>query len=426
LLARWAPTGGDAALAYPGGSNALLSRHVAARGRTAPDRRLIQRDDTVPAVGPAVNAATGGAVDLQAVIVGFALPGGKVLSSSASRNLTTTGPTMVRLRVTANDVEVTMSPPIYIDAQWPAQNMALSSVRYTFAGHRTEVDVGVVNDEWGDGFIDVTGTARESITELMNGIFAGTPISPGRPIGAGPPAPSAPYDPLADTDLQATAERIQMAFTQLPSTGESDLGIDDVSHVAAGAELVVRAAQVAGEGDAKVHIAAGTSITVMVQGAGTASQVRGAMGAGAQAAANAANITSINIASSGIVVKKGGEDVISISSITIHRGGRVTLDRFGLLGSAREAAGTEAGVRGLVGTLIGTAAGLPPEAALTIAANDPATQAQLVPGIARDMVERALGEAVTGLLAQHGRDIPGIDLGQVLGVPGAPVPARGP
>jgi len=61
-----------------------------------------------------------------------------------------------------------------------------------------------------------------------------------------------------------------------------------------------------------------------------------------------------------------------------------------------------------------------------MAADDPRLRAQIVPGIARDMVERALSQAFTSLLAQHGRDIPGVDLGQVLGVPGAPVPAGGP
>jgi hypothetical protein len=278
----------------------------------------------------------------------------------------------------------------------------------------------------GDGFFDVTGTAREAITELMNGIFAGTPISPGRPIGAGPPSPSAPYNPMTDTDLQGTAERIQMAFSQLPSTGGSDVGIGDVGRVSAGAEIIVRAAQVAGDGDAKVHIAPGTPVTVMANGGATATQVNAAIGAGAQAVANAANITSVGISSNGIIVKKDGEDVISLTSITIHRGGSVTLDRFELLGAAREAAKTETGAWQLIGTGLNLAQGAPLPLAAAMAADDPRLRAQIVPGIARDMVERALNQAFTSLLAQHGRDIPGLDLGEVLGVPGAPIPARGP
>jgi hypothetical protein len=426
LLARSTPMPERSALGQGGSSNVLVSRQIAERGSATADRRQIQRDDANPAVGPAVHSATGGAVDLNAVVLAFTLPGRKVLSSSASRNLTTTAETTITLRVTATDVQLSMSPSLYIDAQWPAQNMALYSVRYTFADHRTEVGVSAVNDEWGDGLIDVTDTARESITELMNGIFRGTPISPGRPIGAGPPPPSAPYNPMTDTDLQGTAERIQMAFSQLPSTGGSDVGSGDVGRVSAGAEIVVRAAQVAGDGPAKVHIAAGTAITVMANGGATAAQLQGGIGAGTQAAANAANITSIGISSNGIVVKKDGEDVISLTSITIHRGGNVTLDRFELLGSAREAANTERSVWWLIGTGLNVAQGAPPALAGAMAAEDPNTRAQIVPGIARDMVERALNQAFTSLLAQHGRDIPGVDLGQVLGVPGAPVPAGGP
>jgi hypothetical protein len=189
----------------------------------------------------------------------------------------------------------------------------------------------------------------------MNGIFAGTPINPGKPIGAGPQPPSAPYDPMTDTDLQGTAERIQMAFSQLPSTGESDVGIGDVGDVSAGAVIVVKADQEAGAGAGKVHIAAGTSITVMAHAAGGAKALMAAAGKGKQAAANAANIHSITITSSGIIVQKDGEDVIALSSISILRGGKVTLDSFELLGKAKEAAGAEQGLLFLIGTGINVA-----------------------------------------------------------------------
>jgi hypothetical protein len=441
LLARSAPIGPGAAPA-PGAAapilggipNSLLARSaLVSRGGHSPRRRplaaaalQIQRDDTNPPVGPSVSSATGGAVDLQAVIVSFTLPERKVLSSSASRNLTTTAPTTIQLKVSAQDVEVTMSPPIYIDAQWPAQNMVFSSVTYTFANHHTDVGVSTVNDEWGDGFIDVTETARESITELMNGIFAGTPFSPGRPIGAGPPPPAAPYNPMTDTDLRGTAEGIQMAFSQLPSSGDSDVGLGDVGDVSAGAVIVVKSVQEAGAGAGKVHIAAGTSITVMAHGAAGAKDLMAAAGKGSQAAANAAKIQSITITSSGIIVQKDGEDVIALDSISIHRGGKVTLDSFALLGKAKEAASSEHGLWFLIGAGINVAQGAPPELGTAIAAEDPRLRAQIVPGIAKDMVEEALNKALTDLLGQHGRDIPGVDLGEVLGVPGAPVPAGKP
>lgn len=420
LLARSPPSGPAAALAPGDVLGALVGGHLARR-RPATARQ-IQRDDTNPAVGPAVSAAAGGAVDLQAVILSFTLPKGKVLSSSASRNLTTTAPTTIKLTVTAKDVEVSMAPSIYIDAQWPAQNMAFYRVSYTFANHHTEVGVSAVDDEWGDGLIDVTDTARESITELMNGIFAGTPISPGKPIGAGPQPASAPYNPMTDTDLQGTAERIQMAFAQLPSTGDSDVGIGDVGDVSAGAVITVKAAQEAGAGAGKVHIAAGTSITVMAAGGAGAKDLMAASGKGRQAQANAAKIGSITITSDGIVVQKDGKDVIALKSISISRGGKVSLDSFELLGEAKEAAGAEHGLWFLIGTGLNVAQGAPPELGMAMAADDPRLRAQIVPGIAKDMVEDALNKAFTDLLAKHGRDIPGIDLGEVLGVPGAPVP----
>jgi len=382
--------------------------------------------------------ATGGALSLQSVEGSFVLPAGKLLSGTTARQLRTEFETTVAVRITSDAITLTMRPALYIDAQWPVQNMRLSQVVYTIASEQTSVGVSLVNDEWGDGFIDATGTAQESIAETIAQIVRRTPLhrehAHAPPTMVGPRMPQSDalppaYDPLRDEDPQATLQALIAGFQSLPGGAESDVGAGDMSRLTVGATVTVNREFNQTEGGAGVHIGAGTAITLNVEGGASVTQLQGA-GHGAAALASAANIQAIRATSAGIEVLKDGARVATIDAVTIHRGGTVSLDRISLHGEAADMARSESGLRLLVGGLAGLGATGSPEGfqagvAITQARGD--DTATIVPGITRAMIQSKLQQAFTSLLAQQGRTaIPGVDLGSVLGVPGAPVQTGGP
>lgn len=102
----------------------------------------------------------------------------------------------------------------------------------------------------------------------------------------------------------------------------------------------------------------------------------------------------------------------------------MTIDHVTLLGEAAEAARTERAAWDLIGAIAGEAQVREnPLSAGSI--NPPSDEPVIVPGFVRGTLETKLQAALTDLFATRGRTlIPGLDLGSVLGVPGAPINAH--
>jgi hypothetical protein len=424
-------------------ADAPVQRHAAA----APVQRglVVQRDPIPGGVGGATSSATGGAIGLKSIEGSFELPAGKILSSDWTRTVKTAETAHVSVQITSDKIVLSIGSGVYIDAQWPCQNMRLYSVTHTFATNQTTADVRTVDDEWGDGMIDVTGTARSSIAELVTKVIAGTPLDRMRnfpklppadprapaPTPQGPPGPTGSgsdimpiYDPLADIRPTETLEALAANFAALPGGG-GDVGKGDMSKISVGATISVNNGFEQVEGGTGLRIAAGTALSVRLDSGASVAKLQGA-GQGAAALAAAADIQALHVTSSGIEVVKDGNPIATIDSVTVARGGQVKIDHVSLLGEAAEAAKTESALRVLMGGIAGyvesggVPAGMPLGAQNTI--NEGKDRPVLVPGIVSGLLERKLQAAFDNLLATQGRSIiPGVDLGSVIGAPGAPV-----
>ncbi len=379
-----------------------------------------------------VTSGTKGLLSLSSVQGTFALPGGKLLSGELKRELRTVNPTLITVRITSADITVTMSPALYIDAIWPARNMILRQVVYKLSSGETTVDVATVSGEFGDGFISATDEAQSAIAGLVTSIVRRTPLV-WADMQHPPPAPTSPaelarsrlakprvYDPLRDADPKFTLQALAAGFQALPSGGTSDVGAADVSHLRVGATVTFNRDVAQVEEGTGVSIAAGTTAELTVASGASIPALSGAGGDPA-ALATAADVQEIRVVSNGVFVVKDGARLASIDEVVISRGGGVSVARVTLYGKAREAADSEVGSRLLFGALLGVAATGSAggwQAGAELAGNRYGTDAAIVPGIARGLIQSKLQAAFAQVLAQHRRTaIPGIDLGSVLGIP---------
>jgi len=414
--------------------------------RTPPGDPVVQRDPIPGGVGGQLAGATGGALGLKSIEGSFTLPAGKVLSSNFKRVLKTTTSNIVTVQISSDQVSLTISNGIYIDAQWPCQNMRVFNITHRFATNETTSDVRLADDEWGDGFIDVTGTARSEIAATIGTIIARTPLDRKRlrppdpslgdtrsppqpqtgplvPPGAAPPNAPA-YDPFADADPKATLDALVDNFKAMPSEGESEVKAEDLGKLSVGATVLVNHPFEQVEAGTGLRIAAGTAVSMQVDSGASVPKLIGA-GKGAAALAAAADVQAIHVSSSGIEVLKDGKPLATIDRLTISKG-HVKIDHISLLGEAAEAAKTEKALHDLKGGAAGFAesGGIPFGFLLGMqnTINDHADEPVFVPGFVSALLEAKLQAAFTELLAKQGRTIiPGVDLGSVFGVPGAPV-----
>ena len=204
--------------------------------------------------------------------------------------------------------------------------------------------------------------------------------------------------------------------------GGGDVGAADISNISVGATLVVNR----GFAQGKLRIAPGTAVGIQVDSGASIAKLQGA-GQGTAALAAAADVQALHLSSSGVEVVKDGQPVATIDRLTIRRG-TVTVDKITLLGEAARAADTERGIWVLLGGILGAAESGEP-IGFPIGANNTVNEGKdkpvVVPGYVRGLIESELQAAFTELLATKGRSlIPGVDLGSILGVPGAPANAK--
>ena len=331
-------------------------------------------------------------VRLHRLGVAFTLPGPLPIQAAWDRALRTTGPCLVRLGLGRTGLEVAASPPLLIDAIWPAKNMALSGLTVHFASGQVDVHVG---DRHG-GLIDFQKTARTEFTALAQAALKGT--------RAGVPG----YDPFADQDLVETLVALGRNFEATPTHGKTAAGPQHLQAVAADAEveLVEPFAQ------SGLRVAPGGRVAVAVSGAGSLATVLAAQGIGA--ALQAAAVQHVALSSDAVTLEAGGRAVARLEALRVLRGGQVQIDRLSLEGAADLAAGVEA----LVGLLYRAAGfsqgGLGPDAAMRVAAHPDLRGHGLIEPTARALVGRLLEEALRDLLRQDAL-VGGVSLRSALG-----------
>jgi hypothetical protein len=339
-------------------------------------------------------------VELQSVEAGFMIPGGVRFQSDWRSTVQTRSPTYVHVEVSTAGVEIRCSPAIFVDVTWPGKNASISAAGVHFADGRPYANV---RDEGGHvpGVMSATGTIQSTITGMLSSAIAGTPFArPG-------------YQPTHDADLAGTLHRVQAGFQGLFAGGghaaPSGLTPAQMSGVGMGATVATQGGDFTSNGTG-VRLAPGASISVFAEGAATMQNL--AEAGSAQNAVDAANVQEVRIETGGLTVVAKGKEVARLDRLTLHRGGRVTIDSLQLLGDAARARRTEGGLALLV-AVIAQQSGRPDVAQGAVNyANNP----QIVEGVSRSMIEREFTTQMHAMILQHRNAVPGVDLARALGI----------
>jgi hypothetical protein len=365
------------------GSGSALDHELGHVARGDAAGNMLRRDPIGPQIPAQVTPVAAG--------VSFDLPGGKELTG-AWNDLSTVNPTTVTLTVRTTGIDLSFSPALCIDAQWPVSDMDWSGLHYDFVtASVTSIDLVSTQDA---AFSGGQGTARSDITTFFVGLLAGSNMA------------TAGYDPLADPDLPGTLARIRANFTAMPSSG-GEVGAADVSHVSLFGDATVHGPVSAGAGDGSVSIDGAVHVSAELRGTG-ADLAQGAT------AGRSPQIERLTLSGSSIIVHSGTDEVARLDTIVVAFGGQVSIERMTLLGRAAEMAGAESGVR-LLGLLLVLGEGTSSDR-LALAGRDlPDLNAQLVPGISRALIEQALSRAVVQFIRQNSGLLPGLDLTEIFG-----------
>jgi len=320
-------------------------------------------------------------VDLTRVFFSFELPEGTALSDDWN-DTSTTADTTVEVAITPTALVVSFSPGLLVDMQFPLTNLTINSVTHTFASGATTADVSP-SDAW------FAGDARSTMTGKVDAALRGTRMA------------DAGYDPLTDPDPAETARAIGENLRTMASSGGGG-ATPHMSNFRAGADINVGTPiRVAGDDGAALRIGGSISVVAELEG-------------GLDELADRPRISRLTITGHGIVVEKDGGDIVALERIVVARGGAVTVEQMRLMGAAAEAAGTESALRLLL--VIGLLSMGDSSDRMALSQADPNFDAEIVPGIARAQIQRALTEGIRSLIIAHANDIPGIDLADVFGV----------
>jgi hypothetical protein len=330
-------------------------------------------------------------LELQELGVNFRLPPGVNLTEGWNPLTTGEGST-VYVRLSARGLDVSLSPPLIVDAQWPMSNVEIRGFSYDFASGSVS-HVSVANTQ--TFAIGSEGFVEDAIREYVGKLVAGTPLA------------ARGYNPLTDPDVRGTMEALQAnAGAGGSSSGPAPLGLSDLGQITPTATISLKEEIVQGTSEGGVRIPAGTQVTLYAGLAGTAQDLAtGGLGA----------IEYISLSSPGIELRSGDSPVALLQELKLSHGGGVDVQRFQPLGKLKDAATVESGLRALV-TLLQIGAAQRGSYSGPISTNiDP----EVVEGVAEGQLEKALGAAIRGVIDQHHDAIPGLDLRTALGM-GAP------
>jgi hypothetical protein len=354
---------------------------------TNPKREEISMDDRMPAE-----------VELRGIGLSFTLGAGKNLSRTWQRELRTESESRFRASVTRDSLEMTFSPPILIDAQWPAMNMQLGGVKRVFSTGQTTVFLGSIHGV-AEGLVDFSEDAKKEINALITSGVSGTAMAQ---LG---------YNPMQDAQIISTLEAVTEHFRRQPKQGTSDVEYSDFGRVQIHAHLALKTDFRHVEKSAGLLVRRGTTIDVVISGRGNMATLLRTRTNAERAAA--AEIESVTISSDGLLVILNEKPIAYLDRIRIDRGGTVTLEKVRLEGIAGEAEGMESLLRTVASAIEWTTSGTSVDAGTTVAANSRDALAIVVPEIVRGEIEKTLTEGTKQLLRGHRAVIPEVDLEEV-------------
>ena len=331
-------------------------------------------------------------VALERLGLSFTIPGGLNLTGGWNP-LTTQGLTRVWLSVSPAGLELSMNPPLLVDAVWPLSNVAITGATYDFATASLS-DVRLSNTQLGIG---ISGSVEAEIRSFVVGALRGTPLG------------KAGYDPLGDTDLSGTLAAVQAGFASNGpgSGGGTGLRPEDMGGLAAFATVKTNEEVFAGAGGGGVRLAGGASLDLWARIAGN----------GATVGSAPPELQSLNLSATGLTLEQGGEAVAELQGLTVYPGGRVDVTRFKPLGRLARYGAGESFVR-LLG-LLAVIADRGGSARDLGRVDGQVLEPGVVNGMAEKKIEEALTEAVQGALSEHHDALPGLDLRRLFGVQGA-------
>ena len=347
-------------------------------------------------------------VDLESVNASIMIPGNRKLTGGvwSGYSVKTREPTQIRAEVTHKGISVRIYPAMYLDLDWPVRDAELSGVSMEFGKNDPQVDI---EDGGGIGVIPLQGTVRGRIAKMLHDAVAGTKLVTGN------------YDPTQDPDLAGTLDKVMKGFVhtfQGEDAGDAKdkkapIGTEEMTHITAGATISVAKGAEFASGGSGITIAAKSPISINVVGGGNAQQLMNAKDA--QGQANAADIQGVNIETDGLEVIVKGKPVARLESLTLQRGGKISIDRMTPLGKLAEYEKTESGLSALF-------------AILAVASRDPqglqaadgayrnAQHPVVVDGISRGMIEQEFTDTIHKLIIQYRGAVPGVDLARALGI----------
>ena len=338
-------------------------------------------------------------VELREVGLSFTLPTEKKISSTFRRELRTQMQTRLRVALSSEKLTLSCSPPLLVDAQWPAQNMDLGAVYFTFADANAKVIVSSISG-LGEGLIDYSDDARKEVGAMVVSAMAGTPAAlPG-------------YLPFEDPAWRATLDAVIENLRRQPSSGSSDTSGHDFSNPRLDVSLALRTPFLFESEGGGLSMPAGAVFGVEISGIGNFASILAAETLAEKT--RAAEFSHLTITSDSIFVLIKGKPVAALDRVRVDKGGAVTLEEMRLLGILGQAEGLESLFRAVASAVRLVDAGVSlPDAENATALGAIAT---LVPALAAEKIEEALSEGTRVLVRERANTIPGLDLCEVFGI----------
>lgn len=354
---------------------------------TNPKRDEKSMDDQVPAE-----------IELRSIGLSFTLGAGKNLSRSWQRELRTESESRFRATVTRDSLEISFSPPLLIDAQWPAMNMQLGGVKRDFSTGQTTAVLGSIHGVT-EGLIDYSDDAKKEICALIATGITGTAMA------------ETGYNPMQDAQIISTLETLGDNFREQPQKKPSEIEYSDFGAPRVDMTMVMKTDFRHIEKKAGLSLCRGTTIDVSISGKGNLATMMASRTTAGKV--NAAKIESVTIVSDGILVIVSDKPIAYLDRMRIDRGGAVTLEKLRLEGTAGEVAGIETLIRVMASAMQWAASGRGLDDGMTLAMNSRDTQAKVIPDIVRTEIEKTLTDGVKQLLKANRAIVPEVDIEEV-------------
>jgi hypothetical protein len=354
---------------------------------TNPKRDEKSMDEHVPAE-----------IELRSIGLSFTLGAGKNLSRSWQRELRTESESRFRATVTRSSLEISFSPPILIDAQWPAMNMQLGGVKRDFSTGETTAILGSIHGV-AEGLIDYSDDAKKEVCALITMGIMGTAMAH---MG---------YNPMQDPRIVSTLEAVGDHFRGQPQEKPSEIEYSDFGAPRVDMTMVMKTDFRHIEKKAGLSVCRGTTIDVSISGSGNLATMMASRTTADKV--NAAKIHSVTIVSDGLLVIVNDKPIAYLDRMRIDHGGAVTLEKLRLEGTAGEIAGIETLIRVMSSAMQWAASGRGIDDGMTMAMNSGDAQAKVIPDIVRGEIEKTLTEGVKQLLRANRAVVPEVDIEEV-------------